>query len=83
MGAHEVIESLRRITCAPEYRRCVEWLGAPWGHAVAPSTPVQDYRLHVQAFQHHFASLFGIEALDSLAGFSRRSLKKDMSFPLG
>ena len=48
-----------RITCNPDYRRAVEWLGAPWGHAVAPSTPVQDYRLHVRAWQHHFAAIFG------------------------
>ena len=62
---------LRRITCAPEYRRCVEWLGAPWGHAVAPSTPVQDFRLHVRAWQHHFAAMFGIEALDACAASPR------------
>jgi hypothetical protein len=70
MGAHEVIEGLRRITCAPEYRRCVEWLGAPWGHAVAPSTPVQDFRLHVRAWQQHFAAIFGLEALARVRGFS-------------
>ncbi len=70
MGAGDVIESLRRITCEPEYRRCVEWLGAPWGHAVAPSTPVQDFRLHVRAWQHHFAAIFGFEALARVRGFS-------------
>jgi hypothetical protein len=70
MGADEVIEALRRITCEPAYRRCVEWLGAPWGHAVAPSTPVQDYRLHVRAWQHHFAAVFGLEALARVRGFS-------------
>ena len=70
MGADDVIESLRRITCVPEYRRAVEWLGAPWGHAVAPSTPVQDYRLHVRAWQHHFAAMFGVEALTRVRGFS-------------
>jgi hypothetical protein len=48
----------------------VEWLGAPWGHAVAPSTPVQDYRLHVKAWQHHFAAIFGFEALSRVRGFS-------------
>jgi hypothetical protein len=42
----------------------------PWGHAVAPSTPVQDYRLHVQAFQQHFAAMFGMDALERLRGFS-------------
>jgi hypothetical protein len=70
MGLKDVIDTLRNVTTRPEYYRCVEWLGAPWGHAVAPSTPVQDFRLHVEAFQHHFASLFGIEALDRLVGFS-------------
>jgi len=70
MGADDVIQSLRGITCAPEYRRCVEWLGAPWGHAVAPSTPVQDFRLHVRAWQHHFAAIFGLEALARVRGFS-------------
>jgi hypothetical protein len=70
MGAHEVIDNLIRITCSPAYRRAVEWLGAPWGHAVAPSTPVQDFRLHVRAWQHHFAAIFGLDALARVRGFS-------------
>jgi hypothetical protein len=70
MGADDVMESLKRITCATEYRRAVEWLGSPWGHAVAPSTPVQDFRLHVRAWQHHFAAIFGLEALTRVRGFS-------------
>jgi hypothetical protein len=70
MGLHDVFENLNRITCDPTYRHCVEWLGAPWGHAVAPSTPVQDYRLHVQAWRHHFAAIFGMEALSRVRGFS-------------
>jgi hypothetical protein len=70
MGAHEVIDSLQRITCSPDCRRAVEWLGAPWGHAVAPSTPVQDFRLHVRAWQHHFAAIFGLDALARVRGFS-------------
>jgi hypothetical protein len=70
MGAHDVFESLGSITCDPKYYWCVEWLGAPWGHAVAPSTPVQDYRLHVRAWQHHFAAIFGLEALGRVKGFS-------------
>jgi hypothetical protein len=70
LGAHDVIDSLRRITCEPGLRRAVEWLGAPWGHAVAPSTPVQDFRLHVRAWQHHFAAMFGLEALARVRGFS-------------
>jgi hypothetical protein len=70
MGLHDVFDSLRIITCDPTYRSTVEWLGAPWGHAVAPSTPVQDYRLHVRAWQHHFAAIFGLEALGRVKGFS-------------
>ena len=37
---------------------------------MAPSTPVQDYRLHVRAWQHHFAAIFGLEALGRVRGFS-------------
>lgn len=70
MGLHDVIDSLKGITCNPDYSHAVEWLGCPWGHSVAPSTPVQDYRLHVKAWQHHFAAIFGLEALRSVRGFS-------------
>ncbi len=70
MGEDGVLEALKGITQNPQYNWAVEWLGMPWGHAVAPSTPVQDYRLHVQAWQHHFAALFGWEALERVRGFS-------------
>ena len=70
MGLDDVFENLKRITCEPAYRRAVEWLGSAWGHPVAPSTPVQDYRLHVKAWQHHFAAIFGLEALGRVRGFS-------------
>jgi hypothetical protein len=70
MGLPDVFDSLRTITCDPRYRHCVEWLGSAWGHPVAPSTPVQDYRLHVQAWRHFFVALFGIEALAMVQGFS-------------
>jgi hypothetical protein len=70
MGATDVIDRLRKITCDRAYRSCVEWLGSSWGHAVAPSTPVQDFRLHVRAWQHFFAALFGLEALACVRGFS-------------
>jgi len=70
MGLNDVFDNLKRITCQPRYRGAVEWLGCPWGHAVAPSTPVQDYRLHVLAWQHHFAAIFGLEALGRVRGFS-------------
>ena len=70
MGADDVLDALRALTVDPRYRDAVEWLGCPWGHAVAPSTPVQDYRLHVRAWQHYFASMFGLEALGRVRGFS-------------
>ena len=70
MGLDDVFEALRSIALDPAHRFAVEWLGAPWGHAVAPSTPVQDYRLHVRAWQHHFAAIFGFEALGRVRGFS-------------
>ncbi len=70
MGLNDVFDNLKRITCDKAYRHCVEWLGCPWGHAVAPSTPVQDYRLHVKCWQHHFASIFGFDALERVRGFS-------------
>ena len=70
MGLHDVLDGLKNITTDHNYRRGVEWLGCPWGHAVAPSTPVQDYRLHVLAWQHHFAAIFGLEALSRVRGFS-------------
>src|SRR5438067_956075 len=38
MGLNDVFDNLKRITCEPRYRKAVEWLGSPWGHAVAPST---------------------------------------------
>ena len=70
MGAHDVLDTLAGITADARNRQAVEWLGCPWGHAVAPSTPVQDYRLHVRAWQHHFAALFGLDALGRVRGFS-------------
>ena len=76
MGLHDVFDALRRMTCDPKYRRGVEWLGCPWGHAVAPSTPVQDYRLHVKAWQHHFAGIFGSRRCDA-----SRLLASEMALP--
>jgi Glycosyl hydrolase family 57 len=70
MGISDVFEELGRITRPGPYRHAVEWLGAAWGHAVAPSTPVQDYRRHVLGWQQHFAELFGNEALGRVRGFS-------------
>jgi hypothetical protein len=48
----------------------VEWLGTFWSHAVAPSTPIPDLKLQILAWQHHFAALFGSEALQRVKGFS-------------
>ena len=70
MGFMDVFKELRKITCDYNYRNCVEWLGSTWGHAVAPSTPMQDYKLHIQAFQQFFAGLFGLEAVSRIRGFS-------------
>jgi Glycosyl hydrolase family 57 len=70
MGLDDVFDALGQVTRDPHMRHTVEWLGCPWGHAVAPSTPVQDYRLHVRAWQHHFAAIFGLEALGRVRGFS-------------
>ena len=36
MGLHDALDALKNVTCNPAYRRGVEWLGCPWGHAVAP-----------------------------------------------
>jgi hypothetical protein len=70
MGLDDVFDALRPLARDPDLCQAVEWLGCPWGHAVAPSTPVQDYRLHVRAWQHHFAAIFGLEALGRVRGFS-------------
>src|SRR5579872_4510744 len=70
MGLEDVIDALKTITLNPDYRRSVEWLATAWGHAVAPSTPVQDFRLHVRAWQTHFADIFGLDALSRVRGFS-------------
>ena len=69
MGADDVIEALKTVTNDPAYSHSLEWLGCTWGHAVAPSTPVQDFRLHVRAWQHHFAAIFGLGALTRVRGF--------------
>lgn len=70
MGRGDVIEKLQKITCDRAYQPHVEWLGTMWSHAVVPSTPIPDIKLHVQAWQQQFASIFGIEALGRVKGFS-------------
>lgn len=70
MGQHETLDKLKKITCDDRYWPHVEWLGTMWSHAVAPSTPIPDLKLHIQAWQHHFAAIFGIDALKRVKGFS-------------
>jgi hypothetical protein len=70
MGREDIINNLKRITCNPKYQPYVEWLGTMWSHAVVPSTPIPDIKLHIQAWQHHFAAIFGFDALKRVKGFS-------------
>jgi hypothetical protein len=70
MGRQDVLDKLRGITCDHRYYTHVEWLGTMWSHAVAPSTPIPDLKLHIQAWQQYFAALFGVEALRRVKGFS-------------
>jgi hypothetical protein len=70
MGADDAMAALRHLASDSACRRCVEWLGTAWGHAVAPSTPPRDFRRHVRAWQHQFAADFGLEALARVRGFS-------------
>ncbi|GAP95683.1 hypothetical protein [Leptolyngbya sp. NIES-2104] len=70
MGREDVLNNLKRITCDRQFQPYVEWLGTMWSHAVVPSTPIPDLKLHIQAWQHHFASIFGIDALQRVRGFS-------------
>ena len=70
MGRGDVLDNLKRITCDRTYQPYVEWLGTMWSHAVVPSTPIADLKLHIRAWQHHFAAIFGWEALARVKGFS-------------
>lgn len=70
MGREDILNNLKKITCNPEYQPYVEWLGTLWSHAVVPTTPIPDIKLHIQAWQHHFAAIFGWEALGRVKGFS-------------
>jgi hypothetical protein len=70
MGRNDVLDHLKKITCDKQYQPHVEWLGTMWSHAVVPSTPTPDIKLQIQAWQQHFASIFGIEALRRVKGFS-------------
>lgn len=70
MGRADILDKLRGVTCNPKYQPYVEWLGTFWGHGVAASVPLPDIKLHIQAWQHHFAAIFGVEALQRVRGFS-------------
>lgn len=70
MGRGDILDNLKRITCDPTYQPYVEWLGTMWSHSVVPSTPIPDIKLHIQAWQHYFAAVFGWEALARVKGFS-------------
>ena len=70
MGRQDIIDALRSLACDPSIQPHVEWLGTFWSHAVAPSTPIPDLKLQILAWQHHFASLFGPDALQRVQGFS-------------
>lgn len=70
MGKTYILDKLKVITRDPTYNRYVEWLGTMWSHAVVPSTPVPDIKLQIRAWQHHFAAIFGVDALKRVKGFS-------------
>jgi hypothetical protein len=70
MGRDDILNDLKKITCDPNYQPYVEWLGTMWSHGVIPSTPIPDILLQIQAWQHHFASIFGEDALKRVNGFS-------------
>jgi hypothetical protein len=70
MGEEKVLENLKLVTSHEKYYENVEWLGTMWSHAVVSSTPIPDIRLQIRAWQEHFASIFGFEALRRVKGFS-------------
>jgi len=70
MGEEKVIDNLKKVACDEAYYGNIEWLGTMWSHAVVSSTPVPDIKLHIRAWQEHFASVFGLEALRRVKGFS-------------
>jgi hypothetical protein len=70
MGRNDILDALKRLACDPLLQPHVEWLGTFWSHAVASSTPIPDLKLQIMAWQHHFAALFGHDALKRVKGFS-------------
>lgn len=70
MGKGDVLDNLKLVTSDPHFYPSVEWLGTMWSHAVVSSTPVPDIKFHLRAWQSHFASIFGFDALKRVRGFS-------------
>ena len=70
MGESGVMDNLKLVTSDKKYHRYVEWLGTMWSHAVVSSTPVPDIKLHLMAWRSHFASIFGMDAIKRVKGFS-------------
>lgn len=70
MGEGGVLDNLKLVTADKKYHRYVEWLGTMWSHAVVSSTPVPDIELHIAAWRFHFASIFGMDAVKRVKGFS-------------
>lgn len=70
MGREDILNKLIHITSNSAYQPYVEWLGTMWSHAVVPSTPIPDLKLQIRAWQHQFASIFGMDALQRVKGFS-------------
>jgi hypothetical protein len=70
MGRGDILDRVGVLARDHHYRKYAEWLGTMWGHAVASSTPVPDLKLHIRAWQQHFAALYGWDALARVRGFS-------------
>ncbi len=70
MGRKDILSSLKLLTCDEAIHPHVEWLGTFWSHAVASSTPIADIKLQILAWQHHYSSMFGEQALRRVKGFS-------------
>lgn len=70
MGRRDILENLKKITSDTKYLPYVEWLGTMWSHAVATSTPIPDLKLQIQAWQHCYSDIFGLQALKRVKGFS-------------
>ena len=69
MGLNDVFDNLKRITCDPRYRAAVEWLGCRLGARRWRRPPrCRISACTSRAWQHHFAAIFGLEALGRVRG---------------